>query len=168
MVINLDKLLEIQQQRDERFPNGPETHRNGCLWLATEIAELANAWGGFKYRYRHRQSVDKNQILLEYVDGLAVLLSLGLYRSFFPLQPYTRLLGDRIPKNASIVHQFMKLIRDSWRLYDWDLGREEFAVFFHTYMDLGGMLGLTWADIESAYIAKQKLNESRQAAHEDH
>lgn len=157
--MNLNKMLALQIKMDCRFDDTPAIHRNNCLWLVTELAEIANEWGEFKYRHKP-EGTSRARLLEEYVDGLAVLLSLGLSHSFFPLPV---VLGPlELPlSSCSAVDHFMKLIRDAWRFYDWDINQQEYLYYFRRFLGLGSMFNFTPAEIEEAYFAKQEKNLER-------
>lgn len=157
--MNLEHMLEIQAGMDAKFEKKSELHRKGCLWLITEISELANEWGGFKYRHP-LQDLNRNRMLEEYVDGLAVLMSLGLFHSFFPLKGGV-VETTELHKSGSLVNHFLKLIGDAVRLYRWEMKMNDFSHFFRRYLALGDMLGFRPEEIERAYIQKQEKNRTR-------
>lgn len=157
--IDLGKIITVQMEMDSRFQQTPDMHMKNCLWMFTELAELANEWGGFKYRHR-QQEMDRERLLGEYVDALAVLLSLGLFHNYFPL-PEVMNAPAAYYKDRSTVRQFMRLISGTWQLYEWQMTPREYTHHLRRFLALGDMLGLKPEEVEEAYMAKQWTNLKR-------
>jgi len=170
---------------------GRDTLPEKILALQVELGECANEWRGFKFwsenqksRTRceeckgtgychfngyadHMQPCEecngyperKNPLLEEYVDCLHFILSIGLERE------ETTMTGDYdeswITKTSSVREQFSHLF-DEISNFSRYKAVSDYASVLDTFIGLGEMLGFTWGEIESAYMAKNEVNHSRQ------
>ena len=159
--MNLETMLEIQSGMDAKAEKH-RTHVKDSLWLITELGELANEWGGFKYRHQSKGTA-RERLLYEYVDVLSILLSLGLYNRFFPLHNGSAESGF-LYKSRDVNRQFLKLFGEAVQLYKKEMDAAGFTCFFRRFLALGEMLGLAVHEIEAAYFKKQERNQARMIA----
>lgn len=182
--MKLTKLFEAQQILENRIiSEHPELRdQDNIPWkllaLQTELGECANEWRGFK-RWSHDQEprihVRKrglitraveyhNPLLEEYVDGLHLVLSIGL-----------ELTDEWVIDEDYAVYRFIK---STWNkvttIEQFQVVYREIADFSREYdvmtyielvsqfLGLGEMLGFTWNQIELAYISKNEVNLRRQ------
>ena len=104
----------------------------------------------------------KNPLLEEYVDCLHFILSIGLEigasEENFTVPAIAR---------ESITKQFLVVIDSITTLYhllDYNMKSpfDTYRVLFMQFVNLGGMLGFTWEQIEQAYYDKNAINHTRQ------
>lgn len=158
------------------------------LALQVELGECANEWRGFKKWSKDQEprilrridcnkcmgtgfgkgwlkncsgcggsgKIKLNPLLEEYVDCLHFILSIGLELDRKnEVLPYAYINSP----NASvdeIIGQFNLVFRNTWNV-DGD-----YYFLINNFIELGSMLGFTWEQIETAYLAKNKINHERQ------
>jgi dimeric dUTPase (all-alpha-NTP-PPase superfamily) len=187
--MNLTKLFEIQKVLDERIIKakgleGQDLLPDKILALQVELGELANEWRGFKFWSKDREpkrielqrcyfcdergySEDDHSpcewcggkgmftrypLLEEYVDCLHFILSIGLEINetpeIVPVIKYHKVFDNLVTTMhyASLMHE-----------------DNHFMDLFSCFVGLGKMLGLTWEQIEQAYMEKNQVNHERQA-----
>ncbi|MGM7428542.1 dUTP diphosphatase [Bacillus pacificus] len=156
--MNLPQLFQMQKVLDERIVKehgleGKELLLEKVVALRVELAELANETRCFKY-WSDKPAAEREIILEEYVDGLHLILSIGLELGVekslgnLKVEPY---FYDKI------TEQFNKLFILEWNFkYDYEFGLDVFVA-------LGEILGFTWKEIEVAYMKKNKINHKRQS-----
>ena len=96
----------------------------------------------------------KNPLLVEYVDCLHFILSIGLEIGIH----HFVYKEDHNFKESNITQQFLSVMDYAIMLRDDDYCSELLKSFVY----LGEMLGFTWEQIETAYFEKNKINHSRQ------
>ncbi|WP_036120773.1 dUTP diphosphatase [Lysinibacillus sphaericus] len=100
-----------------------------------------------------------NPLLVEYVDCLHFILSIGL-----ELDTKTTVDWDDIEFfETDITEQFIEVISRILELRSWE-SSDTWAGLFSEFYVLGKMLGFTWEQVEEAYYAKNKVNHERQNA----
>ncbi len=160
--MNLPQLFQIQKMLDERIVKEHELEGKALLQkkvlaLRVELAELANETRCFKY-WSKKSASERKVILEEYVDGLHLILSIGLELEFDVELP---VLAIEPIKWSDITAQFNSLFVADWDVYDFGDGG-----YFHEglelFIGLGEMLGFTWDEIEEAYLEKNRVNHKRQ------
>ncbi|BAQ11330.1 hypothetical protein OXB_2859 [Bacillus sp. OxB-1] len=98
----------------------------------------------------------RNPLLEEYVDCLHFILSIGFtIGSTKPRVTFPK-AGGRSKEFTAV--RFNECLRFANLLLDDDY----YDLLFQYFMDLGYMLGFTWAQVESAYFTKNKINHARQ------
>ena len=102
---------------------------------------------------------DENPMLIEYVDCLHFILSIGLdigVKSFKPkkLISFTNNITGQFNAVFKLIGAWDKVML----LIDHNL----YYVLVNNFLNLGEMLGFTWEQIEQAYIDKNKINHERQ------
>lgn len=102
----------------------------------------------------------KNPLLEEYVDGLHLVLSIGLELKLTDVD-----IGDRLPlRNKNIKLVFSDLMMCAGTLiYPESNQSYNYGTLLHGFMYLGELLGFTWSEIEQAYFDKNAINHERQA-----
>jgi dimeric dUTPase (all-alpha-NTP-PPase superfamily) len=157
--MDLTTLYSLQRQLDERIEKqhglyGEDLFAKKMLALLVEIGELANETRCFKF-WSVKPSSPQEKVLEEYVDGLHFILSLGLECGF---------LYSTSPKQTDseqLVEQFLQVFRaaDEFRKTK---SQQSYDRLFTEYLQLGAQLGFSFAQIEQAYIQKNKVNHERQ------
>jgi len=197
-IVNLHEMYAMQKEFDarvikEKGLEGKDLLPETVLALQVEIGELANEWRGFKYwsddrkprthvwahdtfdakEPHRRKGVYRNALLEEYVDCLAMFLSIAnqldlpaddLYSYPVDLEGdpssyFTELLYDVGMINGN---SFMKidLIPNVFN----DHRRHSFKAAIGLFYDIGEqILGFGFEEIAEAYVAKNKINHERQA-----
>lgn len=117
---------------------------------------------------------DKNPMLIEYVDCLHFILSIGLedakrYGETYPI--YYKFESIEAIKYESIIEQFNYSFSQISYFMDCacqcEMGTEtevdeQYETIFRIFLGLGEMLGFTREQIEQAYYEKNEVNHERQ------
>jgi len=170
--MNLTKLFDIQKLLDaaiieKKGLEGRDTLPEKILALQVELGECANEWRGFKFWSNNQKPAIRvnnpiehgNPLLEEYVDCLHFILSIGLERKETTMTtPYDE---SWITKASNVTEQFSQLF-DEISNFSRYKTVSDYASVLDTFIGLGEMLGFTWEEIESAYLAKNEVNHSRQ------
>lgn len=162
--MNLTKLFETQRILDERIekehPRFEDEDRlaKKILALQVEVAELANElpevfkfWSNKKNNYENA--------LKEYVDGLHLILSIGLEMDY-NLEELHIENNIKTHKYNDIAAQFIWLSNTVSNLFPYS-GRD-YDLLVYEFISLGEMLGFTWEQVETAYFEKNEINHTRQ------
>lgn len=143
------------------------------LGLFVEIGECANEWRGFKYWSKDQKPRTqipvtawgepyKNPLLEEYVDGLALVLFLGieLKATHIYAEVVNFNIGTRT-KRSDPLTEFKKVFRWVDKL---DMTREVivFQYLLSAYTTLGDALGFNEEQVEQAFFEKNAINHERQ------
>ncbi|SDK47692.1 dUTP diphosphatase [Sediminibacillus albus] len=179
--MNFKRLADLQQKLDDyiiekKELGGQDLTLNIIFALQVEVAELANEARFFKHWSEERKPNMKepinnvtggiigwrNPTLEEYVDGLHFNLSLGNkigtnWDGDFAL----RGTGDLMNKFAVINR---RLNNAWWNYHDNMIGeyRTNWFFGFTAYLELGGLLGFSEAEVIEAYEKKNAENFRRQ------
>lgn len=154
--MDITKLLPIQQKLDkhiekEKGLEGKKLLLDKILALCVEIGEMLNEYRVWKYWSNDRR-VRRESMLVEYVDGLHFILSIG---NEFGVKEYVYQEPAREMDIRRLALGIFNMV-----------SRIEFSRNFKELMDhylfLGYKLGFTDEDIEKAYMEKNKLNHNRQ------
>lgn len=160
-MINWTELFNMQAELDQRIIKEHELgnkdlFENSILALQVELGELANEWRGFKH-WSNDQEPRREKMLVEYVDCLHFILSIGLQKNHV-----------RIPSNlcglkyTSTTFQFNELFKMVNRYRDGAIKPNYVNMIAH-FIPLGELLGFTWDEIDSAYLEKNAINHKRQS-----
>lgn len=159
--MQLQKLFQMQKALDS-YIEGKHQLQNEDLFdrkvlaLLVEIGELANETRCFKF-WSIKPSSEVEVILEEFVDGIHFILSLGIECGFdekiFDLK--------NIPSSNTITEQFLQIYQ---LVGTFKKSRElsDYIAVFECYLQLADLLGLTYEEIETAYIKKNEVNYKRQ------
>jgi dimeric dUTPase (all-alpha-NTP-PPase superfamily) len=126
------------------------------LALLVELGELANETRCFKF-WSMKPSSEKAVIVEEFVDGIHFILSLGIECGF----ENVRISSSERHELENASSQFLKVYEYIQRFSNTRM-KEDYVHVFESYMKLAGILGLTEAEIEQAYIEKNEVNYERQ------
>lgn len=160
--MDIKRLFEIQHQLDEHIRTnhpvlpGEDRLKKLILALQVELGECANEWRGFKY-WSNNQNPNISELLMEYVDCLHFLLSIG----------NTLNIGDVLktfePEGNDVVDLFNLLFEHISFLLDKECqGVHFYSMVFTDFLFLGKQLGFTEDEVETAYLEKNKINYNRQ------
>lgn len=159
--MDLSTLYSLQRQLDERIEKqhglqGKDLFDKKVLALLVEIGELANETRCFKF-WSVKPSSPQEKVLEEYVDGLHFILSLGLECGFMHSPSLPQASSD----GAQLVERFLRVF---WAVDEFRKAksRQSYDLLFTEYLQLGEQLGFSFAQIEQAYIQKNKVNHERQ------
>jgi len=112
-----------------------------------------------------------NPLLEKYVDGLYLLLSIGL-----EIGCDQNLTIGNVPRRDSLIDMFKDVFKQvsvfdlcindlKYRFKDtpeYNVHRVHYSILLDLYLELGQMLGFTWEEIEGAYLQKNQENFKRQ------
>lgn len=155
--MDLKPLFELQAKLDQHIIEnhnleGQDLLPNLILGLQVEIAELANETRCFKH-WSVKAPAPKERQLEEYVDGLHLVLSIGLR---FGYKNYEREnCNFNYAKEKDITTQFTRLLQ-------YRLDKVNYPHYVSRFLALGEMLGFSWEEVEQAYLEKNKVNHERQ------
>lgn len=99
-----------------------------------------------------------NPLLEEYVDGLHLILDIGIHLECH-YETYQYASNGHTPLIAFKDVYYYVTELDVGRLED---NQDHYEDLFESYLELGESLGFTFAEIEAAYYEKNKINHDRQ------
>ncbi|KAB2335060.1 dUTP diphosphatase [Bacillus mesophilum] len=154
--MNLKKVFAIQKVLRERIAyNNADRFEKLILALKVEIGECANELPEI-FKFWSQKDNNFENALVEYVDGLHLVLECGLEIEFdhdawqISSQEY-----------HTVTEQFLALYECVTILYKRPT-ESNFVELIETFLGLGKMLGFTQTQIEEAYLAKNAVNHQRQ------
>lgn len=162
--MNPTMFFELQKPLRDKIIKQHKLHgqpllENFILALQVELAELANAWRGFKHWSTNRE-MNRDAALEEYADCLSFILEIGLELDITPNH-------IKEIRGGTILNQFNELF---YICADLDYCRQkgysvanQYYFLFENFIGLGKMLGFSKKEIELAYIRKNQINHQRQA-----
>lgn len=184
--MNLKQLFDTQRILDERIAKehpvqeGEDRFAKKILALLSELGECANEQRSWKFWSSDQEprTVKKvatewddngeptewniftniNPLLVEYVDNLHFILSLGRDKGINIPSEYKR---EWMIKEKDIVKQFLAVFSLASR-FGITKSETDFNLTLDTFMGLGEMLGFTWEEIEASYYEKNEINHGRQ------
>jgi len=182
---------QLDEHIEREHPRQPDEDRlaKKILALQVELGELANEWRGFKFwsndqkpryetveailhGYNHAgngvpasiEEVYRQPLLEEYVDALHFILSIGLelgienmvsIGKFQSVDTIEFEFMELYSKVAALYHTSLKSVKK-------DIIKIYYEMVFEQFLVLGERLGLTWEQIEEAYLQKNAVNHQRQ------
>lgn len=160
----LDTLFDIQYQLDQEIvtTHGLEDRdliSRKCMALMVETAELANETRVFKYWSLKGPSA-REVILEEYVDCLHFILSIGL-----ELKVNVEDLNPPVSSSEEVSDQSFTCFESLFASIQAFTQSPTLIVYqnlFNSFLELGQTLQFHWAEIEQAYLDKNKINHERQ------
>lgn len=179
--MNLQKMYEMQKELINRIEAehplkvNEDRFSKKIVALIVEVSECANENRGFKYWSNNQQPNTKslrqptmmeedkeyyNPELEEYVDGLHMVLELGIdigvnfNNEFKPYHPSKLLDTD------NVIQQLLDIFEQI--IYVRHYGVSAYHVLVDMYIGLGELLGYKWEQVEQAYIEKNQINHARQ------
>ncbi|RHW40699.1 dUTPase [Neobacillus notoginsengisoli] len=157
--MNIKKLMEMQTALDRHIERkhgleAEDLFDKKILALLVEAGELANETRSFKF-WSKKPSSEREIILEEFVDGIHFILSLGIECGFYPR---AEIISGAEP---TVTNQFLTVF-NSISSFQKSRSEADFHAMFHSYLQLGNMLGFTEVDIEEAYFKKNEVNYERQ------
>jgi len=160
--MDLPMLFRYQDQLNRRIRevrglkgNLIDTQR---LALLVEIAELCNAWRGFKV-WRADRSPRRPEMLEEYSDCLHFFASTGLMLGVDP-----KAVEMQAIRMEDTITQFRELFRRVAGMKT----PEDWEEAFRLFLGLGEMLGISQEEIERAHLEKHRINYERLGEEMDH
>lgn len=159
MVVNLKSLFEMQKALDSKVEKkhpileGEDRLTNKILALQVELGELANELPR-TFKFWSNKKNDYKKALVEYVDCLHFILSIGLEigHGKFKFNPHYKI------REEETANQFLNVMKYTTGLMEDDY----YSELLHSFVYLGESLGFTWEQIEHAYISKNEVNHDRQ------
>ncbi|KZD27446.1 dUTP diphosphatase [Bacillus cereus] len=165
--MNLTRIFGMQKVLDTRIIKehgleGQNLFYNMILALQVEIGELANETRCFKH-WSNKGPSEREVILMEYVDGLHFIASLGNGIGFKPENYNLAMLElkSRAYASNSLVNQFNNVyeaVSEFRATQDIKLYEE----LLYSFLGLGRKLGFTFEEIEQGYYKKNEVNHQRQ------
>lgn len=160
------KLFDTQRKLDFKIKNekellGVDLLQEKILAVYVELGELASELPQVFKFWSNKQN-DYDKALVEYVDCLHFLLSIGNdinYRTYTALKP--------IKLNTTTLDGFLNVfdsidIFKNGLTFDDKNARETYEVLFNTFLNLGVLLNFTNEQITNAYYSKNEINHERQ------
>lgn len=159
--MQLEKLFSMQEALDRHIKQNhslenEDLFNQKVLALVVELGELANETRCFKF-WSVKPSSEKEVILMEYVDGVHFILSLGIECGFHKQQ--IELHGE--PSNIQVTEQFL-VINEKVLTFKNSKSLKDFIALFESYIQLGILLGISYDEMEKAYFEKNEVNYQRQ------
>lgn len=167
--IRLDRAITEKQQLHWR----PATRlQNAMVALDVELAEMANTSEWFKVWKIHKGKADagktkRETLLNEYVDAMDFFFLLAAIQQWTHLVPLTaKQLDELTAKPATDLSKQYLAIKHL--LYDAYFNHRQVSYrhAWHVFLKIGLVeFGFTQDEIQTAFVAKNKVNEQRQADH---
>ncbi|PHE92484.1 dUTPase [Bacillus pseudomycoides] len=165
--MNLVGIFSMQKVLDNRIVKehgleGQNIFYNMILALQVEIGELANETRCFKH-WSNKGPSEKEAILMEYVDGLHFIASLGNGIGFNPNEYSLELLNRNanVFTSSTLVSQFNN-VYETVSEFRATQSIEIYEELLYSYLGLGKKLGFTFDEIEQGYYKKNEVNHQRQ------
>ncbi len=126
------------------------------LALLVEIGELANETRSFKF-WSVKPSSEKQVILEEFVDGIHFILSLGIECAFDkqPLELEEQQTELEVNELFLEIYERVSTFRKTRSL-------SHYLEVIKYYLQLGAKLGISFQELEKAYVDKNEVNYKRQ------
>jgi dimeric dUTPase (all-alpha-NTP-PPase superfamily) len=172
--MELTKMFQTQKVlRDRIGYNEPDRFDKLILALLVELGECANEWRGFKFWSKDQEPRTRkargpymdledaefyNPMLEEYVDGLHVILDIGL--ELGQINRYKYYSDASIEESVTDQFRTVFFLVSEYFLNEYP--EEWFNHLFTAFVELGKMLGFTWEEVEQAYYVKNAINHHRQ------
>ncbi|MDR1698143.1 MAG: dUTP diphosphatase [Erysipelotrichaceae bacterium] len=135
-----------------------DTRKDRLLALIVELGELTNAGAAFKY-WKRNKAINKERLLDEFADVLHFALSFGW---MFELYDYD--FEPKAMQEATMTEISLSLFKAATEFVTrYDV--PSYLTFFETFLGLAIRLGLTDAEITTAYHQKLAVNYQRQKEH---
>lgn len=159
--MQFEKLFTMQAALDRYIEENHQLQNEDLfdrkiLALLVEIGELANETRSFKF-WSLKPSSEKQVILEEFVDGIHFILSLGI-ECGFDKQPLE--LED--VKSQLTVNELFLAIYEAVSTFRNDRSLSHFLNVLEYYLQLGDKLGISFQEMEKAYMDKNEVNYQRQ------
>ncbi|PLT31204.1 dUTP diphosphatase [Peribacillus deserti] len=160
--MNYDQLFALQKSLDLHIETmhglrKEELFDKKVLALLVEVGELANETRCFKF-WSLKKSSPREVILEEYADGIHFILSLGITKSYEHIGPD---MDEAENRDCDMTSQFLTVYK-SINTFKEDPSEQVYKEMFTQYAKLGHLLGFSFADIETFYMDKNKVNYERQ------
>lgn len=159
--MNFKKLFQMQCALDQHIEEkhqleDEDLFSRKVLALLVELGELANETRCFKF-WSVKPASPKNVILEEFVDGVHFILSLGIECGFTEVDLQVPDTGA----DLNATEQFLKVFE---QVGSFRTGKnlEEYVKLFVSYLQLATVLGISYEEMEQAYLAKNEVNFQRQ------
>jgi len=160
-MLQLEKLFQMQQALDSHIEEKHQLQQEDLfnrkvLALLVEMGELANETRSFKF-WSVKPASAKEIILMEFVDGIHFILSLGIECGFHQTK------FNYVEKSSSlnVTNQFL-VIFEVIHLFQKTRNLKEYIELVESYLQLANLLGLTDEELEQAYFEKNEVNYQRQ------
>lgn len=161
--IQLRPLFFLQEKLDEKIKARydyddylrKEHFNKKVIGIRVEIAELINALRFHKY-WSKKLPMEKKVILEEYVDGLHMILSLGIEKQVTDYS-YQGIYDEELTAE-DLTFIFDRLLTLPWG----ELRKNDFKLGLELYLKLGELLLFSWDEIKEAYAQKNIHNHERQ------
>jgi dimeric dUTPase (all-alpha-NTP-PPase superfamily) len=159
--MNLNKLFQLQRALDQHIEEkhqlqDEDLFSRKVLALLVELGELANETRCFKF-WSIKPASPKKVILEEFVDGVHFILSLGIECGFADPDLEVSETG----KAFNATEQFLK-VYELIGSFQSSKSLEDYVKLFTGYLQLASVLGITYEEMEQAYLAKNEVNYQRQ------
>lgn len=159
--MQLEKLFQMQKGLDRYIEEkhqllSEDLFDRKVLALLVEIGELANETRCFKF-WSVKPSSEREVILEEFVDGIHFILSLGIECGFDTISLD---IHDR-PSSLTVSEQFIDIYQ-MVGVFQRTRDLSDYIKTFELYLQLASLLGITYEEMEMAYIQKNEVNYERQ------
>jgi dimeric dUTPase (all-alpha-NTP-PPase superfamily) len=159
--MQLQKLFQMQKALDSYIEDKHQLQNEDLfdrkvLALLVEIGELANETRCFKF-WSIKPSSEVEVILEEFVDGIHFILSLGIECGFDNKHIDLKSIGSA----KTVTEQFLQIYH-MVEIFQKSRDLADFIGLFKNYLELASLLGITYVEMEHAYIQKNEVNYKRQ------
>ena len=160
--MNVADLFKMQKALDEKIEanyKAEEKITKLRIAVAVELSEFLNEWKQFKYWSKSKKK-DTEKMLVEYADGLHMILSLGLALGI-------ELRHVDVIKNGTIYDKVLKVLHILTNdIFKDDESYREVSLYYYeillgTYLGIAKDVGFTESDIIISYHMKNMINHKR-------
>ena len=157
-VINRDwdisKLIKVQSLLDQEYlynagTTRGETFKKRKLAIWVELGELVNEWKNL-FKYWSNKTIDREKALVEYVDGIHFILSLGTDLSVSTTHSVIKMYPDPIDHIFELASKIAEIN-----------GIKSYSEAFALFRGLGEHMGFNEEEVEAAYHKKNLINKER-------
>lgn len=172
--MNFKQLFETQRNldfkiRQEKDLLGVDTLQEKILAVYVELGELANELPQ-TFKFWSNKENDYDNALVEYVDCLHFLLSIGNdidYRTYTAIKPTKR--NTRVLDEFLLIFDDIDIFKNALSIKSLTAGginnlHDTYIMLFNDFLNLGNLLGFTFEEIETTYYSKNRINHERQHA----
>lgn len=160
--MNINKLFILQRALDKHILEEQGLKSEHLILkkktaLRTELGELMNEIPEYFKFWSAKKKNDLGKALVEYVDGLHFVLSIGLEIDCDIEEVSKQLSKVKFRK----IHPLL-LLEELHSFIGHASSPDYFTGFILNYLELGLALGFSLGDIEQAYYSKNMINHTRQ------
>lgn len=165
-LFEMQKVLDYRIEQEHPRVDGEDRLGKKLLALQVELGELANELPQ-TFKFWSNKKNDYKKALVEYVDCLHFVLSIGLEIGMKG-DDFVKFLDNKARLMNGMGDKFLYINKKLLTLYEDIRDKDSKDAIYHwvhlfdQFKQLSELLGFTWEQIERAYLNKNKINHERQ------